>query len=394
MTDDTLTSHPTPSGDPLAVRPLPGPAERGGTWGLGWAGVRTVAVLELRQRIRSTRWVAVLAVWTAVLGGLTVLIRWGIHRAYVGVRVDDGLGGDGVVVDPTPGVDVLAGRVTFGVIVFLVLSLAGLVAPALSATSINGDRQAGVLATLQTTLLTPAQIVVGKLLAAWATAMALLAAALPFVLWIYAGSGTPAGRLLGTLGVLALTLLVVCAVGLGWSAITARTSSSAVLTYLTIALLGPGLPLLFALSVPIVTQPSQVQVRKFVETSNSTGECRVVTEQRVLTHTERSWWLLAASPYVVVADAAPKPTGTQRDDPLSTIRQAVREARLGPELPVDECGYTDAMAAQRQADQDALGVTWPYGLGALLALGAGFTAIAVRRLRTPTRRLPSGTRVA
>jgi ABC-type transport system involved in multi-copper enzyme maturation permease subunit len=388
MSDDVLTTTAAPAD----AAP---PPSRGGTWGLGWSGVRTVALLELRQRIRSTRWVAVLVVWTAILAGLTFLVRWGIRRAYVGPA-------DDLVAEQVDRVvDVAIGRMTFGVIVFLVLSLAGLVAPALSATSINGDRQAGVLATLQTTMLTPAEIVVGKLLAAWVTALALLAAALPFLLWVYLDGGTPFGRLVVVLAVLATTLLVVCAVGLGWSALTSRTSSSAVLTYLTIALLGPGLPLLFALSVPLVTQERVVPVRVAVGGFDaSTGQpqaCRTEPQARVLTYTNRSWWLLAASPYVVVADAAPRPpTGAATDDPLTVIRDGVREARLGPRFPIDECTYSMTRAEEeaRAAERDALGLTWPAGLGALLALGAGFTALAVRRLRTPTRRLPAGTRVA
>ena len=38
---------------------------------LSWAGVRTVAVLELRQRVRSTRWVVALVVWFVVVGAIT-----------------------------------------------------------------------------------------------------------------------------------------------------------------------------------------------------------------------------------------------------------------------------------------------------------------------------------
>ena len=43
--------------------------------------------------------------------------------------------------------------------------------PALTATSVNGDRDAGVLATLQTTLLSAADIIVGKLLASLVMAL-------------------------------------------------------------------------------------------------------------------------------------------------------------------------------------------------------------------------------
>ena len=44
---------------------------------MSWSAVRTVAVLELRQRVRSTRWQVMLIVWGAVLvllfGGMCLL---------------------------------------------------------------------------------------------------------------------------------------------------------------------------------------------------------------------------------------------------------------------------------------------------------------------------------
>jgi ABC-type transport system involved in multi-copper enzyme maturation permease subunit len=363
-----------------------------------------VAGLELRQRVRSTRWVVVLALWFVLLLGLTLLIRYAVQQTIVPV------GGD-IAPDPLQVAQARerAGATLFGLVVFLVLSLGALVAPALSATSVNGDRAAGVLATLQTTLLSPAEIAVGKLLASWTTALALLATAAPFLLWSYLDGGTPAGRLLTTVVVLALTLLVVCAIGLGWSSVAARTASSTVLTYLTVVFLGLGLPLLFLLALPVARQADQVTVRTTVSEAAEPGTeaeseeqlTRCVTEVQELErfHTERVWWLLAPSPYVVVSDAAPRPAigGFGIDDPLSVIRDGVREARLGPAASEDYCGSEAELITReraRQAERNALPATWPYGLAADLVIGGLFTVVAVRRLRTPTRSLPRGTRVA
>ena len=55
------------------------------------------------------------------------------------------------------------GAVMFGVVVLVVLALALLVAPALAAQSVNGDRERGTLATLQVTRLRAGEIAVGKL---------------------------------------------------------------------------------------------------------------------------------------------------------------------------------------------------------------------------------------
>jgi len=358
-----------------------------GTWSLTVHGVRTVAVLELRQRVRSTRWIVSLVVWVVVLGGLTALI----HNTLGPLEPESPTGAP---------IENSAGPLMFGIIVFLVLSLGLVISPALSATSVNGDRAAGILATMQSTLLSPAELTVGKLLAAWASALALLVTALPFVLWAYLVGGTSLGRLLVTLGLLALTLLVVCAIGLGYSALTARTPSSAVLTYLTVMFLALGLPLLFALTIPLISADETVTRRQNVQVDQS-GEvsswrCESQTLTSNVSHTERTWWLLAASPYVVVADAAPKPSRDSVSDPLTEIRRGIRSARLGPDLVEDWCGDSVSQQARSAREQEKanLPAAWPYGLGADLLIGAGFLVLTVRRLRAPADRLPRGTRIA
>jgi ABC-type transport system involved in multi-copper enzyme maturation permease subunit len=398
-----------------------------------------VAVLELRQRVRSTRWVIVLALWFVLLGGLTTLVRFAVHRALDPGQLTGGTVNAAAVQAATDRAAQAAGAMMFGIILFLVLGLAGLVAPALTATSVNGDRAAGVLATLQTTLLSAAEIAVGKLLAAWATALALLAAAIPFILWAYLEGGTSAGRLLVTVALLAVMLLVVCAMALGWSALTARTSTSAVLTYLSVVLLGLGLPMLFGVMVPLVssnesvrvyqsgplnqdptqTDPAQTDPTQTDPTTSYSCQIQVQTISRA--HTERVWWLLAANPFVILADAAPRPPAGSSyafgDDPLTAIRTGVREARLGPAPVEDWCtgaSYTQldpatgaqvdsappippelaAAQARRNAQLNGLGVVWPFGLVADLVLAAGFVVLAILRLRAPARVLRRGTRVA
>ena len=360
------------------VRPS---APHRGAWALTWSGVRTVAVLELRQRVRSTRWIVALVVWFVVVGGITAL-------ASGSVSFLSGTGG----VAP-------AGPVIFGFVVFFVLFLGLLVAPTLSATSINGDRNAGTLATLQVTLLSAAEIVIGKLAASWVAALAFLGASLPFIVWALAAGGVRVMALVATVLVLALILAVVCAIGLGFSALTARTSGSAVLTYLTVAGLSALTLILFGLTVPLVNTHAEVKVYG-VESWDSelTPECSWFSETRTVVHTERTWWLLALNPFVIVADAAPATTSTLDQtsfDPLSAIRTGVRYARTGPEMVVDNCwtqgpGYVSPVP-ERRLDSAPV---WPWGVGAYLLIGAGSVALAVLRLRIPQKVLPRGTRVA
>ena len=347
-----------------------------GTWTVTAAGVGTVARLELRQRIRSTRWIVSLVVFGVLVGGVT-LLTWLVGGAA-------GMGSD----DAT-------GRTMFGFIVFFVLFLGLLVSPTLSATSINGDRAAGTLATLQVTLLSPAEIALGKLLAAWLASLAFLAVSVPFIAWSLAAGGVAVAALLVTLVLLAVILAVVCAIGLGFSALTARTAGSAVLTYVAVASLTVLSAIVFGLSVPLVDGYERVQVYGVdyeLGSSESLDECTVYETERYVAHTERVWWLLAINPFVIVADATPAATDPDdfSFDPMTGIQTGVRLARQGVVEPLDECweaGFDTGYP------EDAAPV-WPWGLGANLLLGAGGVVVAVRRLQIPHATLPKGTRVA
>ncbi|WP_298454908.1 ABC transporter permease subunit [uncultured Cellulomonas sp.] len=364
-----------------------------------WHGVRTVAVLELRQRVRSTRWVVALVVWFVVVGAITALSWAAIHGLGGGPGVDGGL--------PE---EVFTGPPIFGVVVFFVLFLGLLVSPTLSATSINGDRNAGTLATLQVTMLSPAQIAVGKLLAAWVAALAFLAVSVPFLVLALAAGGVPVVAVVVCLVVLALLLAVVCAIGLGFSALSPRTSGSAVLTFLSVAALTVLSPVVFALTVPAVTQDEPVRVWSvpldYDWESGEPPECEWRTETMPVFHTERTWWLLAVNPFVILADAAPEARQAATvSDPLAAIRTAVRAARTGPATEQDWCtdtfgsftsDGTPVAPAQSPVDvpEPDRSVVWPYGLAVELLLGAAGLAVAIRRLSIPQRRLARGTRVA
>ncbi|HEY8719172.1 ABC transporter permease [Pengzhenrongella sp.] len=395
---------------PGAVPPWSGTPLRHPTWGLSWHGVRTVAVLDLRQRVRSTRWIVTLVVWFVVVGAITGLTWFATNQ----VLGSTGYTSDAGSPAPPP---MLFGPMIFGLVVFFVLFLGLLVSPTLSATAINGDRTAGTLATLQVTLLTPAEIAVGKLVAAWVAALAFLAASVPFLLASLAAGGTPVLAMIVCLLVLAVLLAVVCAIGLGFSALTARTSGSAVLTFLTVAGLTVLSPIVFGLTFPAITTTDQVRVwdvpANFDYESGKAPICQWRTETMSQPHTERTWWLLAINPFVIVADAAPQARGKVDQfgfDPLKGIRSAVREARTGPGTEQDNCtgsygagaalgsdagaengDYAPSPVAKRVPDRSAV---WPWGLAANLLLGAAGLVTAVRRLTIPQRTLPRGTRVA
>ena len=206
-----------------------------------WSGVRTVMVLELRQRVRATRWRAALIVWAVVLLIITVGML-GLVAAF-----------EGSIPDAIPTIHDL--------ILCFVLAIGLVVAPALSAMSINGDRADATLALLQATALNSWEIAVGKLLAAWAASLAFLVTAAPFLILLTALGGSTWVRLPVNLLVLLVVLGVVCAIGLGLSAMTARTSASAVLTYLVVTFLVVGTPMVTGMSTIPARFEQQVTVR-------------------------------------------------------------------------------------------------------------------------------------
>lgn len=396
----TATSQPPmPAATPKSARREP--------WRVSLSGVRLVAGLELRQRVRSTKWKWALASVAVMIGGVTFMV-WGATHAF-GVDSTDGYGGPGDLV--------------FGLVVFFVLFLGLVVSPTLSATSINGDVRDGTMAPLQATALSAADIVLGKLLASWAASLAFLAVALPFIAIAYFDGRMPALAMLTVMVVLAVELLVVCAIGLGWSALTARTSASAVLTYTTVAVLVAILPIIFGLLSVTFTDNAQVTYvnREYIyndmgepQTSESTTlpddaqrdgngyyVCREYSYTESQPRTDRLWWLLAVNPYVIVADSAPSPDWSTDDGYyndvgiLSGLKQAVRQARLGPASYNDYCDDNLTYEEQqRRDDLDALPAVWPWGLAVQALLAAGGVALGVRRLSVPYGKLPTGSRVA
>src|SRR5690606_27127641 len=100
--------------------------------------------------------------------------------------------------------------------------------------------------------------------------------------------------------------------------------------------------IVFGLTVPLVSGEERVRVYEADYSSmaepDENGEwveppCVWVEREQYVAHTERTWWLLAINPFVIVADAAPAPTDRDENyygfDPLTGIREGVRLARLG-----------------------------------------------------------------
>ena len=342
------------------------------TAAISWQGVRTMAEHEFRLRLRAGRWRWLLAAWFVTL----LLLTWGLRAALIATGA------------PDPGVDMFGGLMLF------MLALAMLVVPALTAQSINGDRERGVLATLQTTLLTPAEIAVGKLLAAWTTSLVFLAVSLPLVTWCLLEGGMSVGRAIITLLVMAVLLGALAAIAQSLSALFARSTTSAVLSYLVVFALSVGTLVAFGIGVALTTENRTVTERLPVwedgqpEFDNQTGQpinvdrWQTAEYQASVPQTDLVWWLLAPNPFAVLADSTHGKIEAERAgfDPLQTIREGVRSARD------PDSGWSGVANTEK--------AVWPYGLAFNLLLGAGALILTIRRLRTPYGRLPRGVRVA
>jgi ABC-2 type transport system permease protein len=409
------------------------------TWTLSWSGLRTVTELEIKQRIRSKRWIWALVGWVVLLGTITMLVMLAARSMY-SVEYDDGAAVTS------------AGPTVFAAITYLVLGMGLVIAPAFTATAINGDRSAGTLATLQATRLSAVEIAAGKLTAAWLTATVFLVAAVPFIALSMAWGDISLAQVVVVFLVVLTEVAVVCAIGLGWSAVISRPAGSAMLTYLSVVFLTVITVVAFALSMVlvIVKQPVQVwglppavvaeygrQVDDYFEKNPDKDnpppapveKCTWFEEERQVTYTDRVWWLLLANPFIIVSDAAPLPEGAAQNladynqrgsDPMASLRYQVRRLSDPPELRIDECSqYYDGQPGYvvTYDDQGNAQVTtkngvpvqtspvqrpvvnvetpvWPGGLAFHLLLGAVFFWVAVRRLQVPYRSLRAGTRVA
>lgn len=348
------------------------------------SGIATVARQEFRLRIRAGRWKWLLGSFFAVLLTFTALL-------------DSGLGN---VTDARAG----KGAILYGGLMLFVLGLALLVVPALAAQSVNGDRERGTLATLQVTLLTPAEIVLGKFVAAWGTALVFLALTLPLVAYAITQGGVPLGRLVVVTLVLVLLLGTVCAISLWLSSVLTRTTTSGVLAYLAVFALSVGTVILFGLATAVTTE--RVTGTFDAPCPPDDAFCTPGSGQQSFettrVRTDRTWWLLAPNPFVVLADASPQRSdpgparvpGVSSDDldPLGAIGRGVRDLRRSP-------GSSQGTAVLQPGpdvggDEQAQPPVWPTGLAVNVALGGAALLLTTRRLRTPSRTLPRGQRVA
>ncbi|MBN1459173.1 MAG: ABC transporter permease [Armatimonadetes bacterium] len=129
------------------------------------------------------------------------------------------------------------GRVALTVLSFTQLTLILLLLPAYAAAAIAMEREKRTLDMLRATLVTPADVVTGKLLVVFAFGVVLLLTSLPVAAWCLLLGGVSPKEILYTYSYLLAAGALVSALGLAFSARVARPMGAVVSTYGALILL-------------------------------------------------------------------------------------------------------------------------------------------------------------
>ncbi|WHE35636.1 ABC transporter permease [Microbacterium sp. BDGP8] len=356
----------------------------------------TVARLELLQRVRTVSWYVLLGIFAVLLIGVTALS----FLAFGGGIAEGDQRGAGI----------------YSTIVIITLLLVVLVSPTLSGNSVNGDRDAATLAPVQVTLARTSEILLGKVLAAWVTGLAFAAVAAPFLVIATLAGGVDPVVVVVSLVVLVIEIGIIAAIGVGLSGLIARPLFSVAATYLVVSALVFGTLIAFGLGATAFSSEATATYRPAQYNADGSPQCidgaddcwndparMVCGEPETSTYTvprfDRVWWVLAANPFVILADATP----AEYDrfgypvDLFGQIASGVRQAQVAPDLETgyDECRPAADGAVPTAAEiRERTAPSWFVGLAGQIVVAGLLVAGAWSRTRTPARALPPGTRIA
>lgn len=345
-----------------------------GTW-LRMLGV--VVGLELKQRVRSVAWYVLLGIVAVVVGGVVVVLWLGLQ----GYQRD--LGG-----------------AIFATTIFLVMLVTSLVTPALSGGAINGDRDAGTLASTQVTQVTATQLVLGKVLGSWIASLGFLAVCVPFMLVGAMLGGLRLEVVLVAIPLVVLEIGVISAIGVGLSGLIRKPILSTVVSYLVVAFFSVGTLIGFGVgTVTLQTEETYYDIQWDWDETTDVTTCIETgrTYTSVVPRPDRVWWVLAANPYVILADAMPAEFDSygNASDVFGMISSGVRYAQLPPVQ--DRCeNYDDATGFQSPMEDiyERTAPSWFVGMSIHVALAALATWGAIAAVRAPARTLAPGSRIA
>ena len=192
---------------------------------LGVFRLNPVMLKELRGRMRGLRGFAIITIFLILMSFFTILL-------YL-LRVPQG----GVVVTGE------LGRLLFIGVLFIELMLIIFIVPALTAGAITSERERKTYDLLQTTLITKAAFVVGKMQSALGYIALLLFSAIPLQSIAFLFGGVSESEMVLALLILAVSAAALGAFGMFFSSVTERTLSATVRAYTAALAIAVGLPI-------------------------------------------------------------------------------------------------------------------------------------------------------
>ncbi len=238
-------------------------------------------------------------------------------------------------------------------------------------------------------------VMVGQVLASWVVALATACAAIPVVVWTIwqANFGWP--QALPMIVVLVVELGVAASFGVAVGHLKPerhplRSAASVGAAILVLP------ALLYGASLPFVTQQERIthynlELGTYSATEqNSPNLVCVGTSVRELrTHTQRVWWVLAASPLVAVVDAplrTPAELESAQRQSWEDTQQSLRQLRVEPELATGYCREDGTLlspaAVRDERSAQARTLSWGgLAISTALAVVALLAATVSRRRR-------------
>ena len=192
---------------------------------LGAFRLNPVMVKELRGRMRGVRGFAIITAFLTLMSFFTILLY--------------------LLQIPTGGVVVVGnlGRQLFLGVLFIELMLIIFIVPALTAGAITTERERKTYDLLQTTLITKATFIVGKMQSALGYIVLILLSAIPLQSIAFLFGGVGAQEMALALLVLLVSAITLGAFGVFFSSVTERTLAATIRSYTVAIGIAVGLPL-------------------------------------------------------------------------------------------------------------------------------------------------------
>ncbi len=249
---------------------------------------------ELAERAASKRAAVAVTMWLLLLSGLAILV----YFAYTAESGADPVGTDSARI----------GKDLFEWALFGMLGLVMFLVPAFTASSVAGERTRQTLIPVQITSLSPFAIVLGKSLAAIAFTVLLVVSAAPILAVAFLIGGVGLGDIFKGLAMIVLSAIMFGSVGIMISAMFRKVQAAIVVSY--------GFVLVLAVGTFVILGAVAVAQAASSEDFNATPAPPKE--------------ILAANPFVALADATASSDINFGNNPLTGLRGLINAIETEP----------------------------------------------------------------